>query len=133
MIVSDTSENACRIRSAVGLSVTLCLFVGCKPGRPACACSRDRRRTNSVTVSTRTPSVSRYVRPSMCSLSFDKQRCDLDTALEALEDALNAVCVTRAQDRIRQRQPRVPRSGDKGLPAKTLAPLGDTVFLASDL
>ena len=70
MIVSEMSENAFRIRSAVGLSVILCLFSGCKPGRLACAVSKDRRRTNSVTVNTRTPSVSRYVRPSICSLSL---------------------------------------------------------------
>jgi hypothetical protein len=68
MIVSAMAENAFRIRSAVGLSVLFCLFSGCKPGSLACAVSRDCRRTNSVTVHTRTPSVSRYVRPAMCSL-----------------------------------------------------------------
>jgi hypothetical protein len=52
------------------LSVIFCLFSGCKPGRLACAVSRDRRRTNSMTVNTRTPRVSRYVRPSICSLSL---------------------------------------------------------------
>src|SRR5205085_490224 len=70
MMVSDTPTNACRSRSTVGVSVILRLFSGCKPGRVACACSRDRRRTNSVTVKTRTPSVSRYVRPSIWSLSL---------------------------------------------------------------
>src|SRR5438094_7588014 len=53
MIVSEMPANAFRIRSAVGLSVILCLFSGWKPGRRACSVSRDRRRTNSVTVNTR--------------------------------------------------------------------------------
>src|SRR5207249_7235722 len=53
MIVSEISENAFRIRSAVGLSVIFCLFSGCKPGSLACVVSRDRRRTNSVTVQDR--------------------------------------------------------------------------------
>src|SRR5437773_4994794 len=50
MIVSDMPANACRSRSAVGLLVILCLFSGCKPGRLACAVSRDCRRTNSMTI-----------------------------------------------------------------------------------
>src|SRR6266568_9630080 len=49
----------------------------------------------------------------------DKQRRNMDTALEAVEDALNAVCVAIAQHRLLQRPPLLPRIGDKGLPAKT--------------
>src|SRR5438128_12436339 len=66
-------------------------------------------------------------------VEFDKQRCNMDPALEAVEDAFNAVFVAIAQHYILQRQPRVPRIGDKGFPAKTLAKVGDAVFLASDL
>src|SRR5437764_12766170 len=57
----------------------------------------------------------------------------MDPALEAVEDAFNAVFVAVAQHRILQRQPLLPRIGDKGLPAKTLAKIGDGVFLASDV
>src|SRR5438876_12450985 len=41
-------------------------------------------------------------------VEFDTQRCDMDPALEAVEEAFNAVCVAIAQHRILQRQPRVP-------------------------
>src|SRR6266487_936364 len=61
----------------------------------------------------------------------NKQWCDMDPALEAVEEAFNAVCVAIAQHRILQRQPFVPRIGDKGFPAKTLTASSDGVFLAS--
>src|SRR4030095_7690308 len=66
-------------------------------------------------------------------VEFDKQRRDMDPALETVEDAFNAVFVAIAQHRILQRQPLLSRIGDKGLPAKTLAKLGNGVFLASDV
>jgi hypothetical protein len=66
-------------------------------------------------------------------VELDKQRRDIDPALEAIENAFNAVFVAIAQHRILQRQPLWPRIGDKGLPAKTLAASGDGVFLASDV
>jgi len=57
----------------------------------------------------------------------------MDPALEAVEEAFNAVFVAIAQHRLLQRQPCVPRLGDKGFPATTLAQVGDAVFLAGDL
>src|SRR5712691_7583436 len=66
-------------------------------------------------------------------VEFDKQWGNMDPALEAVEDAFHTVFVAVAQHRIRQRQPRVPRIGDKGLPAKTLATRSDGVFLTSDV
>src|SRR5207249_4702296 len=66
-------------------------------------------------------------------IEFDKQRRDMDPALEALEDAFHTVFVTITQHRLLQRQPRWPRIGDKSLPAKTLAASGEGVFLASDV
>src|SRR5207244_12743256 len=56
----------------------------------------------------------------------------MDTALEAVEDALNAVFVAIAQHRCLQRQPRGPRIGDKGLPAKTCGESSNGVCLARD-
>jgi hypothetical protein len=70
MIVSAMAATACRIRAAVGLAVLLCWCSGGTLGRLAGAVSRDRRRTPAVTVHTRTPSVSRDVRPSRCSGSL---------------------------------------------------------------
>src|SRR2546430_15636896 len=57
----------------------------------------------------------------------------MDPALEAMENAFNAVFVAIAQHRILQRQPRWPCIGDKGLPAKALAASGDGGCLASDV
>lgn len=54
-------------------------------------------------------------------VACDTQRGDMAPALEAVEDAFNAVCGAIAQPRILQRPPRVPRVGDQGLPVKTLA------------
>ena len=68
LMVRETSAHACRIRSAVGLSVLFVLWSGCTPGHVVGACCRDRRRTHSMPVTTRTPSVSRSVRPSRGSL-----------------------------------------------------------------
>ena len=64
---------------------------------------------------------------------FRSQWCNVDPALEAVEDAFHAVFVAIAQHRILQRQPLWPCIGDKGLPAKTLAVSGDGVFLTSDV
>src|SRR5262252_10634204 len=66
-------------------------------------------------------------------VAFDKQRRDMDPALEAVEDAFHTVCIAIAQHRLLQRQPLLPRLGDKGLPAQTLAKIGNGVFLASDV
>jgi len=55
----------------------------------------------------------------------------MDPALEAVEEALTAVCVAIAQHRLLQRPPLWPRIGDKGLPAKPLAESGDGVCLTS--
>src|SRR5713101_2835437 len=66
-------------------------------------------------------------------VELDKQRRDMDAALEAVEDAFNAVFVAIAQHRMRQRQPLLPHIGDKGLPAKTLTEIGNFVLLASDV
>src|SRR5712692_10250621 len=49
-------------------------------------------------------------------VEHDKQRFNMDTALEAVKDALNAVFVAIAQHRLLQRQQLLPRIGDKGLP-----------------
>src|SRR5262245_56615042 len=57
----------------------------------------------------------------------------MDAALETVEDAFYAVFVTIAQHRLRQRQPRVSRIGDKGFPTQTLAVRSDEVFLTRDL
>src|SRR5712691_9480579 len=66
-------------------------------------------------------------------VELDKQRRDMDPALEAVEDPFDAVCMAIAQHRILQRQPLLPRIRDKSLPAQTLAESGDFVFLASDV
>ncbi len=66
-------------------------------------------------------------------VAFDKQRGDMDAALEAVEEAFHAVCVTIAQHRLLQRQPRVSRIGDKGFPTQALAVRSDDVFLTCDL
>src|SRR5215470_12438075 len=57
----------------------------------------------------------------------------MDPALEAVEDAFHTVFIAIAQHRLLQRQPLLPRIGDKDLPAKTLAKIGNVVFLASDV
>ena len=57
----------------------------------------------------------------------------MDPALEAIEDAFHTVFVAVAQHRRLQRQPLLPFIGDKGLPAKTLAKIGNAVFLAHDV
>src|SRR2546426_6714620 len=56
----------------------------------------------------------------------------MDATLEAVEDPFDAVFIAIAQHRILQRQPLLPRIGDKGLPAEPLAEIGDGVFLAGD-
>src|SRR5439155_13643423 len=56
----------------------------------------------------------------------------MDPALEAVEDAFHAVFVAITQHRLLQRQPLLPRIGDKRLPAETLAMIGNGVLLASD-
>src|SRR5262249_22584320 len=56
----------------------------------------------------------------------------MDPALEAVEDAVHAVCVAITHPRLLQRQPLLSRIGDKRLPAETLAMSGNGVFLASD-
>ena len=66
-------------------------------------------------------------------VEFDKEWCHVDPALEAVEEAFHAGCVAVAQDRLRQRQPRVSRIGDKGFPTKTLAMSSDGVFLTRDV
>src|SRR6266436_3221901 len=93
--------------------------------RPSQGKLRDREHTDSE---------SQQVCEALNVLvEFNKQWGDMDPALEAVEEAFNAVFVAIAQHDILQRQPRVPRIGDKGFPAKTLAKVGDAVFLASDL
>src|SRR5262249_22712769 len=57
----------------------------------------------------------------------------MHAALEAVEDAFNAVFIPIVQHRILQRQPFWLRIGDKGLPAQTLAKRGDGVCLARDV
>src|SRR5882724_5213401 len=66
-------------------------------------------------------------------VALDKERGDRHTALEAVEEALNAVGVAIAPHRLLPRQPLGPCLGDKSLPAKTLAQGSDAAFLASDL
>src|SRR5713101_1535716 len=66
-------------------------------------------------------------------VEFDKEWCNVDPALEAVEDAFHAVFMTIAQHRLLQRQLLWCRIGDKGLPAKTLTESGDGVCLASDV
>src|SRR5437773_12125001 len=56
----------------------------------------------------------------------------MDAALEAIEEAFDTVCVAVAQHRLLQRQPRVHRVGDKGLPTEPLGEGGDGVSLASN-
>src|SRR5256712_11894756 len=56
----------------------------------------------------------------------------MDATLEAVEDPFDAVFIAIAQHRILQRQPLLPRIGDKGLPAEPLVEIGDVVFSAGD-
>src|SRR6266446_3527155 len=57
----------------------------------------------------------------------------MNAALETVEDAFNVVFVTIAPHRMLQRQLRLPRVGDKGLPTKTLTESGDFVLLTRDV
>src|SRR5712692_4378467 len=66
-------------------------------------------------------------------VELDTQRRDMDAALEAVEDAFDAVCVARAQHGILQRPPRVHRVGDQGLPAEPPCELGDVLSPAGDV
>ena len=105
MIVSETSENAFRIRSAVGLSVILLLVLWVQTGeaglrflqRPPQDKLHDREHTDPER---------QQVREALNLLvELDKQRGDMHAALEAVEDAFNAVFVAIAQHRLLQRQP----------------------------
>jgi len=66
------------------------------------------------------PSVSGTVEALNWLVEFDTQRCEMDPALEAVEEAFNAVCMARAHHRILPRQPRVPRMGGKRLSNHTV-------------
>ena len=91
--------------------------------------SQDKLRDRSHTATER-----QQVREALNLLvELDTQRRDMDAALEAVENALNAVCVAIAQHRMLQRQPLLPCIGDKGLPATTLTESGDFVLLASEV
>src|SRR5207245_10551710 len=65
-------------------------------------------------------------------VALDKQRRDMDAALEAIEEAFDTVFVAVAQHRLLQRQPRVHRVGDKGLPTELLGEGGDGVYMAGN-
>src|SRR2546422_11173679 len=56
----------------------------------------------------------------------------MHTALEAVEYAFDAVFVAIAQHGLLQRQPRLSRIGDKGLPAEPVSELGDCICLAGE-
>ena len=116
----------------MGLSVTLCCSLG-QTGeaglgllqRPAQDKLHDREHTDTKR---------QEVRETFNLLvELDKQRCDMDPALEAVEDALNAVFVAIAQHRLLQRQPRGSCIGDKRLPAQPSAQGREAICLTSDL
>ena len=102
----------------MGVPVLLRLSPGANRGGWPAPAQATAVRTNSMTVSTRTPSVSRYVRPSIGSSCLTNNGAIWHTALEAVEDALDAVFVAIAQDRLGQRQPLWRGVGDQGLPTK---------------
>src|SRR5258706_5348806 len=132
MMVNEIFRNACRIRSAVGLSAIFCLFSGCKPGSLACSLSRDRRRTN-LQYRQHADAERQQVREALDVLvALDKQRRDMDAALETIAEAFDTVFVAVTQHRLLQRQPRVHRVGDKGLPTEPLGEGGDGVSLAGN-
>ena len=126
MMVNGSSPNAWRIRSAVGLSAIFCLFSGCKSGSFACGSLataagqlQDRQHADAER---------QQVREALDLLvALDKQRRDMDAALEAIEEAFDTVLVGVAQHRLLQRQPRVYRVGDKGPPTEPLGEGGDGV------
>src|SRR5882762_11715566 len=66
-------------------------------------------------------------------VELDKQRRDMDPALETVADPFDAICIAIAQHRLLQRPPLLPRLRDKGLPAEPLTESGNFVFLASDV
>src|SRR6266446_5217847 len=65
-------------------------------------------------------------------VEFDKQRCNLEATLEAVEDPFHAVFIAIAQHRLLQREPFGPAIGETSLPAVPLAETGDGVFLPGD-
>src|SRR5262249_21603294 len=66
-------------------------------------------------------------------MQLDKQRRDMDPALEAVEEPFGAGFFVGAQHRTLQRKPLWPPNSYKSLPAQTLAEGGNFVFLASDV